>query len=177
MNNNKTLWSKQEVNYLVRCCTEMTPGLAHAKVSSLTGRTIAACSFKWGQEKRKRGIDNSPTNINWRSKAIVNRNVWSESEAKLMVSLVDSNGLVKGLDKACKQLGRTRKACKAKLDRMDNPRLEVIAQNTPSVEHILSNKTMKITYHNGSTHVMNIIAKTDGLVVAKINDVVVTIEM
>ena len=117
-----------------------------------------------------------------------NRNLWSQQEAKTLVTNCTTLGIAAGITKASSTLGRGETACRQKWAkeriRLSIPKtssngkvLPKIPSSVTTNEHKIVKDNMKITYHNGSTHSMNIIAKTEGLIVAKINDIVVTIEL
>lgn len=111
-----------------------------------------------------------------------NRNTWAEQESLILLQNIKLHGVNEGCRKAASQLGRTESACFNKWERCrkkGNDKLLFL--NLPTSKPVESKSilqdNMTVTYHNGVTKPMQIIAKTSTLVVAKADDVVVTIQL
>lgn len=114
-----------------------------------------------------------------------NRNNWSEQETSILLQNIKLYSVNEGCRKASKQLGRTTSACfnrwervkpKAKAKSTTLPFVNIKTKPQVETKHILQDN-MTVTYHNGVTKPMEIIAKTSTLIVAKADDVVVTIQL
>jgi len=113
-----------------------------------------------------------------------NRNSWSKEESTILLQNIKSHGVNEGARKSASQLGRTTSACFNKWERCrkeNSKDLELLFLNLPTskssnLKPILQDN-MTVTYHNGVTKPMQIIAKTPTLIVAKADDVVVTIQL
>lgn len=111
-----------------------------------------------------------------------NRNTWAEQESTILLQNIKLHGVNEGCRKAASQLGRTTSACFNKWERCrkeGNDKLLFLnlpASKPLEPKHILQDN-MTVTYHNGVTKPMQIIAKTPTLIVAKADDIVVTIQL
>ena len=123
-----------------------------------------------------------------------NRNAWSKQETTILLQNIKLHSVNEGCRKASKQLGRTESACLNRWERIKpisgkfgittfplksnakSTTLPFVNIQAKPKQTILQDN-MKVTYHNGVTKPMEIIAKTSTLVVAKADDVVVTIQL
>ena len=103
---------------------------------------------------------------------MTDRNLWSSQEEAKLLSLVNKAEVkTEGIREAAKKLGRTVNACSYKYySGLKSKKVSPIASKAAV-------KGPKVICHNGISTNAQVIMQRDDLIVAKYNDLVITIEL
>ena len=107
---------------------------------------------------------------------MTNRNVWTQDEKQTLVSLINkATTNASGIKAAAKKLGRTEKACSQKY--YAHMKAHKLPKTTSKPVQVVDNGFAKVICHNGVSRDAMVVVQRKDLIVAKYDDLVITIEL
>ncbi len=164
-------WTKKERDFLKECVDThgLKSGLDVASYR-MKHRTRQACEWQF--------YNNIKPKVKTKR-----RTTWTAEEIDTFKQYINTYGVKNAISKISKKFKRTEIACSLKYRRdiknsISTPIVKKkIARKSISISPKITKKLAKVLYHNGTTTELDIILQKDNLIVAKKEDIVITIDL